>query len=163
MVEAATEPKTTRSRAKTKAEATTKPKATPRVRRRSTVNGEISSISIAKGLGKYLDECRRLGLAKTGQKPMSQRSTESIEKSIVKHEARLSKTTSLLVELQERSLLLELRAVLAERGEGGGPSEAQQFFVRHAAAWAEGKGVSHYAFREMGVPVAVLREAGIKA
>lgn len=157
------EAETATSAAPRKARAQKKPKATPRVRRPSATNGELTPMRIARGLSAYLEECRRLGLARgPGQKPLLQRKTETIEKSIVKHKTRLADATSPLVELTERSLLIELRAVLAERGEGG-PSEAQQFFVQHAGAWATAKGISYYAFREMGVPAAVLKEAGIKA
>jgi hypothetical protein len=63
------------------------------------------------------------------------------------------------LELQQR--VLELRAIAVELRESPGDVlEAQ--FVEVAAAWASERGISYDAFRVMGVPARVLREAGVQ-
>lgn len=116
--------------------------------------------SIGKGIARYLNEVRDLGIGRIGR-PSVPRKPETLRKSIALHEKRLAEAKSPLVELVERSTLLDLRAMLAEMGTPTARSEAHTFFVAYAGAWAVAKGVSYPAFREMGVPAAVLREAGI--
>lgn len=59
---------------------------------------------------------------------------------------------------------LDLEALLAE-GDGAADEaaleEAQAGFVEHAAAYSERRGITYAAWREAGVPAAVLRAAGI--
>jgi hypothetical protein len=60
---------------------------------------------------------------------------------------------------QER---LELSGELAVMSDGGGDiSSLETEFVRVAAGYARRKGVSYAAFRLLGVPAAVLKQAGI--
>jgi hypothetical protein len=62
--------------------------------------------------------------------------------------------------LQQRAL--DLHAVADELRGGSGPGAIEAAFIEVAGAWAAEHGISYAAFRAMGVPAAVLREAGVK-
>ncbi|QBQ74846.1 hypothetical protein [Caudovirales GX15bay] len=64
----------------------------------------------------------------------------------------------------DRLMLTQRRLDLeAELGEDGGPSidELEQEFIAEAFEYAQRKGISRQAFREVGVPARVLRDAGL--
>lgn len=91
---------------------------------------------------------------------MERRSPEKIEASIERHEARLTKKLGTIAELTEHNTIIELRRALGKAQMTNG--DAKEFFIAHAAEFAERKGIGAMAFRSMGVPAAVLKEAGIK-
>ena len=68
--------------------------------------------------------------------------------------------------LQRISLMQERREVeakIAGMRNTPDPAEFENGFVQHAADYGNRKGISHATWREFGVPVSVLREAGITA
>lgn len=64
------------------------------------------------------------------------------------------------VELIQKRLDLEER--LVELGEAPDMDALEQAFVDAAAEYSERKGISYPAWREAGVPAAVLKQAGVK-
>lgn len=56
---------------------------------------------------------------------------------------------------------LDLSNELENMSQGVDISELEQEFVRVAKGYAERKGISYAAFRQIGVPAAVLKKAGI--
>lgn len=57
---------------------------------------------------------------------------------------------------------LDLEGQLARLEETEDTEALEAGFVEHAAAYSERKGISYTAWREVGVPAAVLRSAGVK-
>ncbi len=121
----------------------------------------IGKMKIAAGITRYLEECQTLGTRPRGQKPMAARKPETIRKSIAKHEAKAETAPTLIAQLKERSLIIDLRRALDAQG-AGEISDARAFFITYAGEWALKNGVSYAAFREMGVTAGVLKAAGIQ-
>lgn len=89
------------------------------------------------------------------------RTPESIQRRINDIDAGMDDASALArVQLiQER---MDLAAELAKQGTGGPDmKKLEQGFARVAKAYSESKGISYGAWREAGVPAAVLRDAGI--
>ncbi|MGD2100836.1 MAG: hypothetical protein PVG83_01240 [Acidimicrobiia bacterium] len=57
---------------------------------------------------------------------------------------------------------LDIEKALSEVTSGNDLDALQKGFVEHAESYSDRKGVSYTAWRELGVPAKVLREAGIK-
>lgn len=64
------------------------------------------------------------------------------------------------VELIQRRLDVESELVQAQRTPD--PEELERQFVASVSGYSERKGISYKAWREVGVPAAVLREAGVR-
>jgi hypothetical protein len=62
--------------------------------------------------------------------------------------------------IQER---IDLQAELERTGSGDELARCEEEFVRVAAAFGQRKGITYQAWREMGIPPAVLRRAGIRS
>lgn len=88
------------------------------------------------------------------------RTPESIAKRLAAIDDEYESTSALkaLQLAQERIDLTSELEALENQDDG---SEARAEFVKYARAYAQRKGVSYAAFREVGVPAEVLREAGI--
>lgn len=56
---------------------------------------------------------------------------------------------------------LDLEEQLKSAGEGPDPEAVEKAFVEAAREYGERKGISYTAWREVGVPAATLREAGV--
>jgi hypothetical protein len=70
-------------------------------------------------------------------------------------------TPSYIGALRQQQRAIELRQLADELRNGSESDEIEAAFVAVAAVWAAANGISYGAFRVMGVPAAVLREAGI--
>ncbi len=93
--------------------------------------------------------------------PMNTEDPEIVERAIAVIETKASDPTiTAMKELDFRQRIRDLRGSLAALGVGSDDTN-RKFFIEHAAAFAERKGISYATFREMGVPAAVLKEAGI--
>lgn len=103
-------------------------------------------------------EALRSSKPKRGRK----RTRDSVESRLGEVEAQLAAGVSPMDELglvQERR---DLRAELEAFGDdGGGLEAAQAEFVKVAASYSERRGISYASWRDVGVPAAVLREAGV--
>jgi len=132
-----------------------------------------SPYQITRGIGAYLDELeagtvngkrfvvlgqfdRELGIPNRTDDP------EVVEQAIAIINERAREATTSVVRLKrtQRALTLqrELDELIAAQSSNG---EAEAFFVEHALAWATDNGISYGAFRAMGVPAPVLKDAGI--
>lgn len=126
--------------------------------------------TISRGIGRYLDEVEsgtvngaavvELGALKgfprrTDDPKVVARALKVIEKQA--HEG------SAVMRLERWQRVITLRRELArlESANDESNNDAEAFFIANALAWAEMKGVGYGAFRQMGVPVDVLRAAGI--
>lgn len=56
---------------------------------------------------------------------------------------------------------LDLEEQLKSAGDGPAPDALEKSFVEAASDYSERKGISYSAWREVGVPAATLREAGV--
>lgn len=80
-------------------------------------------------------------------------------------EALANPDTNALQRLQLTQERMDLQARLATKANGNGAATVARLevgFVEHAASYAESKGITRAAFREMGVPAAVLTKAGVR-
>lgn len=57
---------------------------------------------------------------------------------------------------------LDIEAQLARMGGSQTTDELEKGFIQYAKGYSERKGISYTAWRQIGVPAAVLRQAGIK-
>jgi hypothetical protein len=94
-------------------------------------------------------------------KPTRGRKRDASPERLDKLEAEIAETTSPVKRLE----LIQLRKDLEAAADvADDPREAEAIrkrFIRHARSYARAKGISYGAFREVGVPADVLREAGI--
>jgi hypothetical protein len=90
------------------------------------------------------------------------RTPESISKRITAIDAQYETASSLtaLQLLQERKNL-EVELVALQSNAGPDIDRLRRAFVKHARAYGAAKGIETSTWREIGVPVDVLREAGI--
>lgn len=89
------------------------------------------------------------------------RTKETIELRLVKIGDEIESAAPLqrLQLIQER---IDLEAELSRMDDVADISELENEFVRVASAYADRKGITYSAFRELGVSAAVLKRAGIK-
>jgi len=73
-----------------------------------------------------------------------------------------NKQTSTIAELRTRQRILNLRAELDYLNTAPEANTNREVFIAHAAQWATEQGISYEAFREMGLPASLLKQAGIK-
>lgn len=116
----------------------------------------------AKNVRTYLDAVRASNAPK---KKGRKRSPEQLMQRISEIESELANgsvddTTKELQLRQERMDLADELEMLQEAEETD-PAEFEAGFVESAKSYAESKGISYSAFREMGVAAAVLKKAGI--
>lgn len=129
--------------------------------RRSRQMSEEHKIALAAGrvqgkaVRQYL-EALSLGAGSRGRP----RTTESIDRQLAALEAKFATAdaTSRLTLIQDRLDLEQARAELATTVD---LSALEDGFVAVAASYSQRKGISYAAWRESGVPAAVLKRAGI--
>ena len=100
--------------------------------------------------------------ALAARKPGRPVTKESLEKRLEKVNAKIDDSGDPLEKVELIQSRLDIEKALAEVTSADDLMSLQSGFVEHAASYSERKGVSYTAWREAGVPAAVLREAGIK-
>lgn len=118
---------------------------------------------VSKAIGRYLDELDRgaqRGSVSLGPKG-STTDPVVVEAFADKLQAEVAETTSPIRRLKLTQRVLDLRAAAEELRNRDTGESALDLFVEHAAAWAEEHGITYAAFRELGVPAAVLKQAGV--
>jgi hypothetical protein len=115
--------------------------------------------------GSQVDVCRAVkdylqALDDNRPKRGRRRSPESIQKRLDSVEASIPTAAPInrLSLIQERN---DLSAELADVSEATDISGLEDAFTKVAKAYAERKGIGYSAWREIGVPASVLKEAGI--
>jgi hypothetical protein len=88
------------------------------------------------------------------------RTPESIERRLVAISETID-TVDRLSALKLTQERMDLESELAALGAGDDLAEAQAEFIAIAEAYSERQGISYSAWREIGVPAAVLRDAGL--
>ncbi len=86
---------------------------------------------------------------------------ESLQRRIDTLEARIAAESNPLRAVEMRQERLDAEQRLAGMGDGPDLQALEAGFVRYAKSYGERKGIGYAAWREQGVPAAVLRQAGI--
>ena len=109
-----------------------------------------------KAIGDYLD-----AVAAHKPKRGRKRTADSVQRQLKDVESKLASASGTArVELIQRRRDLEVE--LAGMNASPDLSKLESAFIKHARAYAERKGITKAAFREVGVPAEVLAKAGIK-
>lgn len=87
---------------------------------------------------------------------------ESLLSRLEQVDAQLSAAADPLEAVSLHQLKLDLEDQLASFSESQNLEELEDEFVKYAKAYSERKGISYTAWRQVGVPAAALRRAGIK-
>jgi hypothetical protein len=85
----------------------------------------------------------------------------SIEKRIRDLEAKIAAETDTLRSVDLRQARIEAEQALAKAEAAADMAELEKGFTKHAKAYSTRKGISYAAWREAGVPAAMLKQAGI--
>jgi hypothetical protein len=109
----------------------------------------------SRHVGAYLD-----ALAANKPKRGRKRTSETIRKQLADVESRLPAATG-LKRLELAQAKIDLRRELETVGEKVDLSHLRKNFLKQAKSYGERKGLSYQAWREAGVPVQDLRDAGI--
>lgn len=96
--------------------------------------------------------------ARTPGRPVTR---ESLEKRLAALNEKIESSDDPLKSVELIQKRLDLEDALAHLGDGASFEELEDGFVTHAKAYSERKAISYSAWREFGVPAAVLRSAGI--
>jgi hypothetical protein len=87
---------------------------------------------------------------------------ESLQARLARINDQLASTTDPLESVTLTQAKLDLEAQIARIGESENLAELEAGFIQYAKEYSERKGISYTAWRQVGVPAAVLRKAGIK-
>jgi hypothetical protein len=86
---------------------------------------------------------------------------ESITARIERIDARLESETDPLKQVELHQARIDAESALASARASADIDELEAGFVANAGPYSERKGISYAAWREVGVPAAVLKKAGI--
>lgn len=141
----------------------------------AAANGDAPSsraVSIAVGelLAQYRESKRprrngaTVGLGRIGHGlPPTTSDPADVEAAIAVYDDELLPAAATpLVELRLRQRRIDLVAGLARLQQTSTATTARDVFVHHGARWAADNGIGYAAFRDMGLPASLLREAGIR-
>lgn len=100
--------------------------------------------------------------ALAARKPGRPVTKESLQKRLENVNEKLDQSGDPLERVDLLQSRLDLEKAISEVASGDDLDALKEGFVEHAKKYSERKGVSYTAWRQAGVPAAVLREAGIK-
>jgi len=100
--------------------------------------------------------------ALAARKPGRPVTKESLQKRLENVNEKLDQSGDPLERVDLLQSRLDLEKAISEVASGDDLDALKKGFVKHAKKYSERKGVSYTAWRQAGVPAAVLREAGIK-
>lgn len=109
----------------------------------------------ANAIKRYL---RALGSRRPGR-PVT---PESLHAKIARIDSRLAEETDPLKRVDLHQAKIDARAALRQAADSADLAQLEQGFVDHAKAYSERKGIGYNAWREEGVPAAILKKAGIR-
>lgn len=95
------------------------------------------------------------------RKPGRRVTRESLEAKLARLDEKIAASTDPLEEVGLRQEKLDVEARLASLQDGGNLEELEAGFIEHAKSYSERKGITYTAWRQAGVPAAVLKKAGI--
>lgn len=96
------------------------------------------------------------------KKPGRPVTRETIEARLHRVAGQLAATDDPLESVELVQLRLDLEGQLARIGDTENVEELEKGFIDYARGYSDRKGISYTAWREVGVPAAVLRKTGIK-
>jgi len=96
------------------------------------------------------------------RKPGRPVTKEGLDKRLEKVNSKIANSDNPLETVDLIQSRLDIEAALAEFKDGVGIDELEAGFVENASSYSARRGVTYTAWREFGVPAAVLRTAGIK-
>jgi hypothetical protein len=109
----------------------------------------------ARAIKAYLDE---LGSRRRGR-PVTE---SGLKRRLEAAKAQIPREGNALRRVELTQKRLDLEKQLRELGARGDRGALERGFVRYAASYSSRKGITYPAWREAGVPAAVLAKAGIK-
>lgn len=99
--------------------------------------------------------------ALSARKPGRPVTAESVQKRLASIDERIASESDPLKQLDLRQERLDAEATLKEVEAKEDIDELERGFVEVAKSYSERKGISYTAWRQVGVPASVLKEAGI--
>lgn len=96
------------------------------------------------------------------RRPGRPASKDSLRERLARIESQIADSTNPLKELELIQTRLDIEDQLASMTDSESLEDLEAEFVKHARAYSERKGITYTAWRQIGVPAAVLRTAGIK-
>jgi seryl-tRNA(Sec) selenium transferase len=87
---------------------------------------------------------------------------ESLQTRLARIQKQIESVSDPLEKVSLTQTRLDVEDQLANIGAGESLEEREKGFIAYAQGYSERKGISYTAWREVGVPAAVLRKAGIK-
>lgn len=87
---------------------------------------------------------------------------ESLEARLARIKAQIESASDPLESVTLTQAKLDLESQLARMGDSENLETLEEGFIQYAKGYSERKGISYTAWRQVGVPAAVLRKAGIK-
>jgi hypothetical protein len=109
----------------------------------------------SRALKRYLEAIER-------RRPGRPVTPESIRERIARIDAKLTEESDPLRRVDLHQAKLDAATALEEAETAADLDELEAGFVANAAAYSDRKGISYAAWREQGVPAAVLKRAGIR-
>ena len=95
------------------------------------------------------------------RKPGRPVTRESLEQRLKRINEKLDASDDPLKAVELLQARIDLESALDRMHDVGRLEELEQGFIDHAKSYSERKGISYTAWRELGVPAATLRQAGI--
>lgn len=95
------------------------------------------------------------------RKPGRPVTPERLRERIADLETRIATEEDPLKQVELRQARIDAEKALASSPAVGDVAEIEAGFVAHARSYSERKGITYTAWREQGVPAAMLRDAGI--
>lgn len=118
--------------------------------------------ALAKGRAQGRAVRDYLGALEQERKPGRKRDASTIEKRIAEVQERINDEPDPAKRVDLIQRRLDLEEELVELGEEPDLESLEAEFVKVAAEYSDRKGITYSAWREAGVPAAVLKQAGIK-
>ena len=97
-----------------------------------------------------------------GKKPGRPVTKETLELRVKTAQQQIDDAEDPLKRLEWTQRRLDLEKQLSDIAEKDDMEAIEADFVKHAASYSQRKGISYTAWRELGVPAATLRDAGIR-
>lgn len=95
------------------------------------------------------------------RKPGRPVTKESLEQRLTRINEKLEASDDPLKSVELLQSRIDLESALAKMEDAARLEELEGAFVKHAKSYSERKGITYTAWRELGVPAATLRRAGI--
>lgn len=144
------------------------PKPQAKAKRRGS---KPTPMALSKAVGRFIEDCQAKGLNGKSHAvslgalpgfPAATTDPKIVAKAIEHYEGKITaEPMGIIRELKLRQRIMDLRGAIEWLSYEPAEDTDRATFIAWGAEWATEHGISYGAFREMGVPAEVLREAGI--